>query len=77
MPKLSLWQKFRPHRLHRMIKRENEKRPGKGSVVLKGGELAPVTQIEGYIWTLIDGREVTAKDIADAGDPKWLYNIYC
>lgn len=77
MEALSFWQKLRHRWLLRTIHKENANRDGVGGALLRDGSLNEVMSIDGYRWTLYDGRVVTAKDIADVGHPKWLYRIYC
>ncbi len=74
---LSWWQKIRHNWLVRSIESKNAHREGIGAVLLRDDTMADVTAINGYIWTLYDGRTVTAADIVEVGDPKWLYKLHC
>ena len=76
-PTLSLWQKYRHWRFVRMCEKECQRFKNFGGLLLKDGTLTEAEGVEGYVWKLVDGREVTARDIRDAGSPKWLYKIYC
>lgn len=76
-PSLSLWQRFRHYRFVREYKQAEEHRSGCGSVITKNGQLLKVIEVVGYKWKLSNGGEVTVADLADVGEAKWLYRLYC
>jgi hypothetical protein len=76
-PVLSLWQRFRHYRLLREYKAAEKHRAGCSEIMTKDGQFLGISDVSGYNWTLSNGRRVTAADIADVGEGKWLYRIYC
>lgn len=76
-PILSLWQRFRHFNLMRAYRDAEKHRPGCSGIMTKDGQLLGISEVSGHKWTLSNGRQVTAADIADVGEAKWLYRIYC
>ena len=76
-PELSLWQRFRHYNLLRAYRDAEKHRTGCSGILTKDGQLLGISEVTGYRWKLSDGSEVSAAEIVDVGEAKWMYRIYC